>query len=628
MSGRGKFLLRIVNWMLVIALTLSPVPTMAAPGTVSPMQQRSDALRDCSVVPEESLQDELNLVVQEIFATQLVALDLNAIVEQQWTALGMDRILAEAVDSATARVQSETNLWDKFVSAWSPEAARELALAVATYAFDASVFRSGMEALADAVSTVIAGELAVASAESTSVALYCMQTFIDANYSAALAQAFERRVESAVTAAQMIETDAMSPDLLALIGEHRWALGGVGVIVAAQLTRKLMVTVAQRISQRVAGQLVGRLLGRIGTGVVPLAGWILGLGMIAYDLYDSRDGALPQIQAALKSPETAASIRREIAATIRPELENEAPALARMVANELFAEWRTVKRTIRQVLELAAENPAFAELLASLQSQEQLSRLVQLVGVVMANGGRTTLDAAVADGSLRRVLDLPEAAVTIVRDVGSLQAALDWYAAVGGRLNEVAALELHKHLTPDQVDRSQIDALLALKDKTAVARLALLPAPQLAELLKLSEANLVALANRLSPDDLAWLAAQMPVLSLEQRNRLVARLLSQPTVIEPLRRLGDLQPLASIGDLNAAITFLVGPRGGLDYAADTGAILMGEISPQLFWAKYGLWPSVGAGLALLLLLVVALRLAWGFGAWLVQPFGYLRRRKA
>ncbi len=611
-----------------MALTLSAAPAMAAPGATAPTQQGGDALRDCSVVPEESLQDELNLVVQEIFAAQLAALDLNAIVEQQWTALGMDRILAEAVDLATARVQSETDLWNKFLSAWSPEAARELALAVATYAFDAPVFRNGMEALADAVSAAIAGELDVASAESTSAALYCMQTFIDANYSAALARAFERRVESAVTGAQLLEADAASPDLLALIDKHRWALGGVGVIVAAQLTRKLMVTVSQRISQRVAGQLAGRVLGRVGAGVVPLAGWVLGLGMIAYDLYDSRDGALPQIQAALKSSETAASIRREIAAAIQPELENEAPALARTVANELFAEWRTVKRTIRQVLDLAAEDPAFAELLASLQSQEQLSRLVQLVGVVMANGGRAALDAAVADGSLRRVLDLPEAAVTIVRDLGSLQAALDWYAAVGGRLNEVAALELHKHLTPAQVDRAQLDALLALKDKTAAARLALLPAPQLAELLKLSEANLVALANQLSPDDLAWLAAQTPMLSLEQRNQLVARLLSQPAVIEPLRRLGDLHQLANVGDLNKAITFLAGPRGGLDYAADSGAVLMGEISPQLFWAKYGLWPSVGAGVALLLLLLVALRLAWGFGAWLVQPFTHLRRRKA
>lgn len=622
MNGRRRLLLRIVNGMAAMALTFSAMPAAAAPTL-----QHAEILRDCSVVSEESLQEELNAVVQRIFSAQLAALDLNVIVAQQWDALGMDRILAEAVDLATARVQSETDLWNKFISAWSPEAARELALAVATYAFDAPVFRNGMETLADAVSVAIAGELNVASAESTSAALYCMQTFIGANYSAALAQTFARRVESTVTGAQMLEADTLSPDLLSLIDKHRWALGGIGVIVAAQLTRKVIVSISQRISQRVAGQLMGRVLGRIGTGVVPLAGWILGAAMIGYDLYESRDGALPQIQAALKSSETAASIRREIATALRPELENETPELARMVANDLFAEWRTTKRTIRQVLDLAAEDPAFAELLASLESQEQLSRLVQLVGVVMANGGRTALDAAVADGSLRRVLSLPDAAVTIVRDVGSLQAALDWYEAIGGRLNDVVALELYKHLRPDQVDRAQLDVLLSLKDKTAVARLALLPAPQLAELLKLSQANLVALANRLSPNDLAWLAGQMPVLALEQRNQLVARLLSQPAVIEPLRRLGDLQLLAGVGDFNQAITFLVGPRGGLEVAADSGAVLTGEISPQLFWVKYGLGLSVGAAAVLLLLLLVALRLAWGFGAWLVQPLGSLRRRK-
>ncbi|MCB0069235.1 MAG: hypothetical protein KDD77_18860, partial [Caldilineaceae bacterium] len=198
-------------------------------------------------------------------------------------------------------------------------------------------------------------------------------------------------------------------------------LGGIGVIIAAQITRKIVTSIANRVSQRVAGRIAGRILGRAGSTVIPVAGWIVGTGMIVYDIYDSRDGALPQIQNSLKSTNVKNGVSEEIEAAIRPELATEIPSLARSVANDLFAEWRTVKRNIQQVLEIAAEDEDFAALLAGLGSQEQLAKLVAVVSVVMTDGGRSVLDAAVADGTLARVLDLPDAAVTLVRESGSLQ---------------------------------------------------------------------------------------------------------------------------------------------------------------------------------------------------------------
>jgi hypothetical protein len=618
---------QLLSLLLIAGLVLPAAPAFAAPVAQQVTATQDDALRDCSAIAEETLQGELNTVTQQIFADQIATLDLDAIIARQWVTLEMDQAVDAAVAQAVARVQSETELWDKFLSAWSPDLARELTLAVATYTFDAPALRTQMEALAAAVSRDIADALVLASADSASAALYCMQTFIDTNYSAALVRAFESRVAAATTSAQLVDAEAASPDILAMVGEHRLALGGVGVIIAAQITRKIMTSVAQRISQRVAGRIAGRVLGRVGTTVVPLAGWLIGAGMIAYDLYESRDGALPQIEASLKSAAVKTGVRDEIAASIRPELASEAPELARSVANDLFAEWRTVKRTIRQVLDLAAEDPAFAEVLGALRTQEELAKLVQLVGLVQGAGGRAALDAAVADGTLRQVLALPDAAVTLVSDGGSLQTALAWHAVVGSRLSQVVALEMHKHLTPDQVDLAQLDALLALDDKTAVARLALLPPTDMATLLQLAAANLVALANLLSPDELTWLATQLPALSLAQRNQLVARLLSQPEAITALQRLGGVEALAGAADLDADITFLIGPQSGLDYLADAGSVLTGAVAPPLFWAKYGLWPAVGGGVGLIVLVLVALRIVWGLLSWFFQPLGLLRRRK-
>ena len=50
----------------------------------------------------------------------------------------------------------------------------------------------------------------------------------------------------------------------------------------------------------------------------------------------------------------------------------------------------------------------------------------------------------------------------------SLRSALEWYNAVGSRLDEVVALELYKGRTPQTVDLDQLDRLLALGVFTAL----------------------------------------------------------------------------------------------------------------------------------------------------------------
>ena len=369
---------------------------------------------------EDTLQSELNIVTQQVFANALAKLDLETIVGKAWVTLEMDAALDAAVNRAVERVKSETDLWNKFLSGWSPDKAKELTLAVATYTFDDPAFRTQMDALSAAVAENVAERLALASADSVSSALYCLQTFIGRNYSKALVSAFEERMQQATTGASLLDAAAVSPDILAIVGEHELALGGVGVIIAAQITKKIVTSIAQRISQRVAGRIVGRVLGRAGSTIIPIAGWLIGTGMIVYDLYDSRDGALPQIQESIKGDAVAAGMRTEIAAAIRPELEAELPGLARTIANDLYAEWRNTKRNIRQVIDLAARTRPLPSILGAMETPEQVAQLVALVTLLRKAGGEEGLAAAIADGTLQKAASLPVGALTIAQETGSI----------------------------------------------------------------------------------------------------------------------------------------------------------------------------------------------------------------
>ena len=625
---RRAWLFRLCVAALLLSAGLAAAPAQAAParqGDAAPGEPavtvtggQGDALAECSDVDEAALLDELNTVSQGALSSALAQIDIEAAIDRQWARLNVDAVVETEVDRAVARVQSETDLWNTFLSGWSADKARDLTLAVANYAFDSAGFRTSMDDLADAVAEDISAQVGVLSAESVSAALYCLQTFIKGNYSQALLASFEDELQAS-TAASALESDAYAPGLLSVIDQHKLALGGIGVIIAAQISKRIVVAISKRVATRVAGRITGRVLGRIGTTVIPLAGWLIGAGLIAYDIYEGLDGALPQIQATLKSPEVMEGIRGEIATSVGPELELELPTIARDIANDLYGQWLAVKRDIRVVLELAAEDEAFAAALGRMSTSEQLSHLVNVVGAALPALGRAGVLAAAQDGSLERAAALSADVTPILAAGGSLADAVAWAESAGDLLDEVIALEIYKHKAPGELTRAQLGQLAALGDREAVARLALLPAEQLAPLLNVAQANLAALAKQLDADDLAWLAATLPGLAPDERNALVARLATDPAVLSLVQQSNVLAELEPGENLDAAIVFLAGPRDTGGLVADVGRVFTGDATAGLFRTKYGWTTALLTGLALLLLALVALRVAYGLVLWLFAP---------
>ena len=201
--------------------------------------------------------------------------------------------------------------------------------------------------------------------------------------------------------------------------------------------------------------------------MIPVVGWIIGTGLIVYDVVDSLDGSLPQIQESLKEPEVKAAIRSEIGLAVAPELRQELPVLAREIANDLYSDWLDFRRKYRQVLTLADENPAFGALLASAAAVLEgadgadgntLANAAEWVDAMLATEGRQALDAAIEDGTLAAALALPVTAVDILSAGGTLQSVLDWATLAGSDFEAVLAGELYKHQSPDVLDRGLLPA--------------------------------------------------------------------------------------------------------------------------------------------------------------------------
>jgi len=606
---------QIVLLSVVFTMLLQPLTVWAAP-----LPQTGDTLQNCDSVSEDSLQQELNSITQEVVSAAAAQIDIGHIVESEWRELRMDTIIDAQVDRAVEKVKGESDFWNKLLSGWSGDKAEELTRAVANYTFESDTFQDKIDELSHGVAEGISSEIAILSAQSVSAAFFCLQTFISGNYSGAMVSAFEEQVQLAAESVNFSEANELDAGLLDIIGQHKTALGGVGVIIVAQVSKRIMVEIGETIAQRVAGRVVGRVLGRAGSTIIPIAGWLVGAGMIAYDVYTSRDGALPQIQETLKSEEVKTGIRGEITASIEPELRRELPQIARDISNQLFTQWRDVKRNIRQVLELSETNTNFQALLNTQDTPEGLAKLVNLVGATLPVLGHDGLLQAVDSGLFAQVFAQPEAAFQIVTDSGSLQDAIDWSADAGPLLDQVVAYEIYKHQPAGALDKPLLEKLIAVDDKAAIQKLSLINPEALQALLTVSTSNLATLAIQLEAADLELLASYLPTLNQNQVNQLVVRIISEPSTINHLQDQALRDYLAANGDnIEQALPFLLSSKGGTAAFTDASQVLLGQVPWRLFLFKYGAGQSVLVTIAAIVLGLIVLRLLFSMAAWLFSP---------
>lgn len=619
----------------VLAAPVLPAPGLPAPviqGETQPDLQtanefgdesgnaaRAEELAYCDALEPDALRDELNSISQDIFAQGESGLDMDAIVQREWAALRMDAAIDNAVDDAVEDARARRDWLETFLSGWSPNQAEALTAEIATSAFTSEAFSTAMDSLAEAVATAVATEFAALAAESAAQTTYCLQAYIGGNYSQAFVAAFAEEVRAGADQADLSLDDELNAGLMTILGQHRAALGGVGVIIVSQIAGRIVRRIGQDLARRVAGRVAGRVLGRVGAAAIPALGWIVGIGLLVYDVAEGRDGALPQIQTSLQSVAVKETIQGEIVAAIGPELRLAAPQVARELASELYAEWLDFQRKYGQVLLLAEENPQFDALLSDVGD---LGHLATLVDVLLTTLGRPAFDSAVADGDFPRLLNLPPAAVEILRSTGEIDAPLAWANLAGGQLEQVVNLEIYKHQNPQTLDRATLTGLIALEDATTVGKLILLEPATIETLLRISSANLGDVAARLSSAELEWLARYVERMEPEQANQLVSRLVQEPGLMARLQDEALVTLLAETEQLPRALAFLSATPSPEALPGDLWVTLSGQVPRVLFIHKYG-WP-VSLGLASLTLLIV-LAVAYSFLLWLLAPLRALGR---
>ena len=598
---------RILIGLLAALLALTAWPSARGYAQDTPP---SYAFEECETVEEASLRDELNELTQSIFATSGEQIDVAALVDRTWIALDIDSTIDREVEAAVQSIYQDESYWNRFLSGWSADKAEEFTTQIANNAFSSEGFRSQIEALSGAVATAVAEEMTVVSARSASSALLCVQSFVGDSYSDTMAALFEAEIAQGVSNIDLSNVDA---NVQPLLQSHTRSLAGVGVIIGAQIARRL----AQKVAQRIAGKVVGRVLGKAAASVIPIAGWVIGGGLIVWDLIEGGRGALPQIQTALQEENVKATIRQEVTATVEDELRKEMPEIARTVSNDVYSSWLDFKRKYTQVLDLADESPQFRSLIEEVTAEE-VGKLATLVVTVEQSVGREGLLRAIDDGQLKELLYLPQSAYDILRDTSNPGLVLAWAYLAGADLDAVVATELYKVATPESfLDAGDMNKILALGNKDAVRDVMLLNRLERDVLMALPASSVAALATQFTAEDLRWLARYIADMEPRDANLLVDRLLRDASLMPKLQNEPVRQAVVASADVDETLAFLTTEPVDVQQSpvAQMGRVLEdaerlanGEVSWLLFWRKYGTLRNLAILLGAVFVLVVAVRL--------------------
>lgn len=622
------FLLGLGLFHLSAAQTeLSPsyAPTVPAPLSVGGTydishNQNVSRYEECSSVDPNALRTEM--------ATRTLAsvqddsgnlnIDIAQIVAREWRTLAMDTTIKILVQQAVEEERTNSNYWERLRSGWDTRKAKELADKIANRAFGSEDFLQALEQLSTAVSETIALQMDSIVQQSASASLLCVQEFIGQSYGVAVQESFNNAVAREFQDAAL---DNITPDISTGVGMEFGAQTGVGVsvIIITQVSRHLMVRLGQRLSQRLAGKIASRLASRFGSVVVPVVGWVVGIGLIVFDLIDGNAGAFAMIEEALTSPEVSQEIQREVVEAVSIELPSISADLAREVSEAIYAQWNAFLRKFRQVLHLAQREPEFKNFLDSAAARD-----FDILATLYSTIGEQPIMAAVANGNLLIFLDLPYparvSALELLKRNHSLEHVLAWWNLTGSseKFNRIISYRIPQYKRPDELTKPIVDELLNYTSNTA-NKLILLPPEHMERFLQFSTSNISQImSNRYSSQELFDFSILLGFFENQQdtstQNRLIQLWADSPEVVSRFSTLATQRLLLKSHEPLKLINFIAGNNSLTHFYEDAFSFANGNVPWQALRAKYAgiMW------LPLTIIGALALIIFWIVFFWLMR----------
>ncbi len=572
--------------------------TVAPPRGASQTFSRSD-YANCQTTEEQTFRKAIRSITLKALQDGTADLDYNAIVTDQWRAGGLDAIVDQRVDIAVQQVRDETAWSELLKSLAYRKQAQELAKATAERTYRSDAIKMALEQLANKVGSEIGRAIVLTTADAAEPARRCLQAYLGPRYGTTVA----RSVNQDASAAFAIDPNSNQ----AQVGSGRVLIETSAGITGAVLllVRRQMARMAQRLGQRLVGSVLGRLVSVVAGGV--------GIVLVAKEFWELRHGVLPIVASEMKSADSKAKVRDELAKSIKEQITSHLDELSARTADKIVDIWHDFRRANAKVVQMAEQNAEFKAFLDAARPV-QLPRLDEIVAILLKQEGEGAIAKRLADGSLHVALNkMPIAGMQIAREQQSLATALAWTALAGDQLNNVIANDLHKRAKPDELSNVSLNRILALDDRLAIARIASVPRAARDTLLELERDRLVNLSRSLAETELQTLSGYLTGLRPDARQRVLRVVANSPAKMRKLNTERIRNAILASRDQTAAVGMMLSDPPWMDVTTVLRHVEMvwdGRVNPILIWDKHPAF-VVLAGFMVLIVLSILRRLLFG-----------------
>lgn len=548
----------------------------------------------CQARDEAGFRAAIEALTLQALQNGIAGMNYKPVIAEAWRRGDVDAIINRRVDEALGELREETGWWRLIESLASRDAAQQLASSAAERVYQRSdAVKAAIEGIATAVGRDIGKRIELATVDAAEPAVRCLQAFLGPRYGATVA----RVVGS--SAARQFEIDparnAAQVSAGQVLVEGSEGLTGAMIL----LVRRQMANMAARIGQRLVGAVLGRIVSIVGGGI--------GVVLIAKDVWELRHGVLPIIAGEMKSEATRDKIQDELARAMSDQMTEHLRDMAGKTADRVVEIWLEFRRSHARVLELTEKDEAFRKFLDTI-NPANLSRLDEVVALVLASEGEPAVAKRLADGTLREAVEkLPAPALQIARDARSLEPAFQWAALAGDALPQVVEHEIHRRNGPGEFTKAGLARILALPDRTSIGRLAALKTSVREPLLELDNTNLARLARALPEGDLEALSGYLTGLERQAGQRLLAAVAQSPSRMQMVASASVRDAILRSQDQNAAVGMMLRSDAIFnpgDFSSDLGLVRDGKVSPWLLWSRYPVALSLFAFTSLIVLLLL------------------------
>ena len=594
--SRGSIMRTPIAWTLTwaaIASLVTQAPLVAY--AQSPVVVTVDECRNLS---DTDVRDRIRDLASTSLKAELTAIDYAALVNTYWAKAGVDTRIDQEIDDAVVLVRSDTTWADRAYSTVSRSSATRYATAVADKAYNSQGFKDALNEVATGVARDAGARIEKATSRISNPVIACVQTALQSRYGGAIAAVFAQESE------KNLESNAGQPpvkiDTSDLVASNAASISGMILVV----TRRVIGKVVQSVGTRIAGVVASRIVSSV-------AG-LVGLALIAKDVYDAGDGVFPIIAERMKSDETKLLIKDEIGKSIQTDISQQVGAIAQETSERLYAAWLDFKQKYNRLLALSEKFPAFAEFLKD-RRLDQLGRLAQIVDILYGTEGEQKVLERVANGSLNKaLLDLTDAGLVIAEEQKSIEKALRWTSVAGRELPRVVDLGIYRWLPVEGLTSENLQKILSINDRIAVGRIANLDPQARDYILSLPGDQMRDFARRLNDRQLAAFADYERNLDPVAAKRLLRAVADDPSVMQELTTEGLREAIFKSRDQLAALNMIIHDDASLtslfNYTRifkDAQLVQNGVVSFRVFWERY--WAAVLLGGFLLLVILSWLR---------------------